>query len=390
MKNILYITLLAVALGACSNNKKLQEVDDIIESGDLQKMQEKRTEVLASYDSIGRILTRLELAIAEKDTTLRFPLVTVFEVKDTVFSRFVTIQGNVETSENILIFPEYQGVLTQVNVRQGQQVSKGQVLARIDDGGLSSQLAQLETQYALAKTTYERQQRLWDQQIGSEIQLLQAKTNMEATESSVKQLQSQLAKTTIRAPFSGVIDEIITEQGQVVGPGGNPLMRLVNLGNMRVKAAVPENYLQSVSRGVPVQVNFPAIQTTVEGSISAVGSFINPTNRTFQIEVEIPNTERKIKPNLMASLLINDYTNENTLAIPSNCIQENAAGDTFVFVLTEMDGNHATVKRTQIETGKKSNGFVEVLSGLNDADVIVKEGALTLKDGSRITIQSTN
>jgi membrane fusion protein (multidrug efflux system) len=390
MKKILYITILAITLAACSDNKKLQSVEDVIESGDLQKMQDKRTEIQTSFDSISRILSRLELAIAEKDTTLRFPLVTVFEVKDTVFSRFVAIQGNVETSENILIYPEYQGVLTNVNVRQGQQVSRGQVLARIDDGGLSSQLAQLETQYALAKTTYERQQRLWDQQIGSEIQLLQAKTNMQATESSVNQLRSQLNKTTIRAPFSGVIDEIITDQGQVVGPGGNALMRLVNLKDMRVKAAVPENYLQSVSKGSPVQVSFPAIQTVVDGKISAVGSYINPTNRTFQIEVEIPNTEEKIKPNLMASLQINDYTSENTFAIPSNCIVENAVGDKFVFVLNEIEGNNATVKRTQIETGKKSGGLVEVLSGLADSDIIVKDGALTLKDGARITIQTAN
>lgn len=390
MKKILYITILAMTLVACSDNKKLQSVEEAIESGDLQKMQDKRTEVLASYDSIGKILSRLELAIAEKDTTLRYPLVTTFKVKDTVFSRFVAIQGNVETSENILIFPEYQGVLSSVNVRQGQQVSKGQVLARIDDGGLSSQLAQLETQYALAKTTYERQQRLWDQQIGSEIQLLQAKTNMEATESSVKQLRSQLSKTTIRAPFSGVIDEIITEQGQVVGPGGNALMRLVNLKDMRVKAAVPENYLQSVSKGSAVQVSFPAIQTVVDGEISAVGSYINPTNRTFQIEVEIPNTEQKIKPNMMASLQINDYTSENTIAIPTNCIQENAVGEKFVFILNDIEENHATVTRTQIETGKKSNGFIEVLSGLTDSDIIVKDGALTLKDGARITVQSIN
>ncbi len=390
MKNILYITILVITLAACSNNKKLESVEKVIESGDLQKMQDKRTEVQASFDSIGRILSRLELAIAEKDTTLRYPLVTIFEVKDTVFTRSVAIQGNVETSENILIFPEYQGVLSSVNVRQGQQVSRGQILARIDDGGLSSQLAQLETQYALAKTTYERQQRLWDQQIGSEIQLLQAKTNMEATESSVKQLQSQLNKTNIRAPFSGVIDEIITEQGQVVGPGGNALMRLVNLKDMRVKAAVPENYLQSVSKGAPVQVTFPAIQTVVDGKISAVGSYINPTNRTFQIEVEIPNTEEKIKPNLMASLQINDYTSENTFAIPTNCIIENAVGDKFVFVLNEIEGNQASVKRTQIETGKKSGGLVEVLSGLSDSEIIVKDGAFTLKDGARVTIQNVN
>lgn len=390
MKQILYITIFSITLAACSDNKKLQSVDEAIDSSDLQKMQDKRTEVQASFDSIGRILNRLELAITEKDTTSRYPLVTVFEVKDTVFSRFVAIQGNVETSENILIYPEYQGVLSNVYVRQGQQVSRGQVLAKIDDGGLSSQLAQLETQYALAKTTFERQQRLWDQQIGSEIQLLQAKTNMEASESAVKQLQSQLGKTSIRAPFSGVIDEIITEQGSVVSPGGLALMRLVNLSDMRVKASVPENYLQSVTKGDPVKVNFPAIDTSIDGKISGVGSFINPTNRTFQIEVEIPNTEKRIKPNLMASLQINDYTNENALAIPTNCIQENATGEKFVYVLTEVGGNNAQVSRRQIETGKRSEGFVEVLRGLSDGDIVVKDGVLTLKDGARITIQAAN
>ncbi len=390
MKKTLYIFIAAITLGACSNNKNSESVQEAIDSGDLKTMTEKREQVMASYDSIGKLLSQLELAIAEKDTTSRYPLVTVFEVKDTVFSRFVAIQGNVETSENILIYPEYQGVLSNVYVKQGQQVSRGQVLAKIDDGGLSSQLAQLETQYALAKTTYERQQRLWDQQIGSEIQLLQAKTNMEASESAVKQLQSQLGKTSIRAPFSGVIDEIITEQGSVVGPGGMALMRLVNLSDMRVKASVPENYLQSVTKGDPVKVNFPAIDTSIDGKISGVGSFINPTNRTFQIEVEIPNTEQKIKPNLMASLQINDYTNENALAIPANCIQENAIGEKFVYVLTEIEGNTAQVSRKQIETGKRSEGFVEVLSGLADADVVVKDGALTLKDGARITIQARN
>lgn len=390
MKKALYILLAASTILACSNNKNSGSVQEAIDSGDLKKMTKKRVQILASYDSIGKLLSQLELAIAEKDTTSRYPLVTVFEVKDTVFSRFVAIQGNVETSENILIFPEYQGVLSKVFVKQGQQVSKGQVLAKIDDGGLSSQLAQLQTQFELAKTTYERQQRLWDQQIGSEIQLLQAKTNMEASESAVNQLQSQLGKTTVRAPFSGVIDEIITEQGSVVGPGGMALMRLVNLNDMRVKAAVPENYLQSVAKGDPVKIHFPAIQETVDGKISVVGSFINPTNRTFQVEVEIPNTQQKIKPNLIANLQINDYTNETAFAIPSNCIIENATGSHFVYVLNETEGNTAQVKRTQIETGKKSDGFVEVLSGISNADVIVNGGALTLKDGARVTIQTAN
>lgn len=390
MKKNLYILIASAVLLACSDSKNSDSVEEVIEKGNVTEMKQKREQILSSYDSIGKLLSQLEMAISEKDTAKNYPLVTTFKVKDTLFESYISIQGNVDTHENILIYPEYQGVLTTVNVKEGQRVSKGQVLAKIDDGGLSSQLAQLETQYELAKTTYERQQRLWDQQIGSEIQLLQAKTNMESTESSVKQLRSQLDKTTIRAPFSGVIDEIITEQGQVVGSGGQALMRIVSLDNMYVKAAVPESYMQSVTEGSSVKINLASIDTVVDGKISNVGNFINPTNRTFQVEVKIPNTEAKIKPNMMANLQINNYSKEEAITIPVIAIQESAAGEKYVYVLTDMEDDEAKVIRTQIETGRKSGGFVEVLSGLSDNDVIVKEGALTLKDGITISIKSEN
>lgn len=389
MKKTLYIFFAITFLVACSD-KKSDSVETVIEEGDLTTMKEKREQMLASYDSIGELLSQLEIAITEKDTAKNYPLVTTFQVKDTLFESFISIQGNVDTRQNILIFPEYQGVLTTLNVIEGQRVSKGQVLARIDDGGLSSQLAQLETQYELVKTTYERQQRLWDQQIGSEIQLLQAKTNMEATESSVKQLRSQLGKTTILAPFSGVIDEIITEQGQVVAPGGQALMRIVSLDKMFVKASVPESYLQSVDQGTPVKVNLTSIGTIVDGEISNVGSYINPTNRTFQVEVKIPNVDGKIKPNMMANLQINNYSQEEAITIPANAIQESATGVKYVYVLQDFEDNTAKVIRTTIETGQKSGEFVEVLDGLSSGDVIVKEGALTLKDGVTILVQPEN
>lgn len=390
MKKILYISFALSMLIACSDTKKSMTVEGVIEEGDLNRMKEKRTEVLASYDSIGKLLSQLEIAIEEKDTSKNYPLVSIYKIKDTIFESFITLQGSVDTRQNILIFPEYQGVLTSVNVKEGQQVSKGQLLAKIDDGGLSSQLAQLETQFELAKTTYERQQRLWDQKIGSEIQLLQAKTTMESTQSSVKQLRSQLEKTTIRAPFSGVIDEIITEQGQVVGPGGQALMRLVSLSDMYIKASVPESYIQSVDKGTSVKVNLSSINTNIDGKISNVGSYINPTNRTFQVEVKIPNVQERVKPNMMASLQINNYSKENAIAIPANTIQESATGEKFVYVLNEIENQNALVVRTKIETGRKSNGFIEVLSGLSDNDVIVKEGALTLKDGMTITFNEEN
>ncbi len=384
----MYILFLATTLVACGN-KNNESVDAVIKEGDLEKMRMKQEQVLKSYDSVGALLRKLEMAIAENDTTKKFPLVSTFQVKDTLFNNFVAIQGNVETSQNILLYPEYQGVLSRVYVKQGQAVVQGQLLAKIDDGGLSSQLDQLETQYQLAKTTYERQERLWNQKIGSEIQFLQAKATMDASKSTVDQLKSQLGRTSVRAPFSGVIDEVITDQGQVVAPGGQALMRIVSLSDMHIKASIPENYIQSVKSGAKVDINFPAIDLKTQGTIRSVGNYINPTNRTFQIEIEVPNVEKNIKPNLIANLQINNYSNENALIIPANAIQENARGDKYVFLLKDINGENARVVQTKIETGKRQAGFVEVISGLKDGDILVKEGALTLKDGVSVTTQTS-
>ncbi|NND88115.1 MAG: efflux RND transporter periplasmic adaptor subunit, partial [Flavobacteriaceae bacterium] len=245
MKQVLLLFALSFLIASCGESNP-GSIESVIESGDLQLMRAKKTQVLQSYDSIGKVLTRLDAAIAEKDTLNTFPLVTAFTVNDTVFDHYIDIQGSVETDQNILIYPEYQGLLTRVYVNEGDRVQKGQLLAKVDDGGLSSQVAQLETQYQLAKTTFERQERLWNQKIGSEIQYLQAKSNMEGLASSVNQLKAQLGRSTVRAPFSGEIDEIITDQGQVVAPGGQALMRIINLSDMYVKASIPENYLGSI------------------------------------------------------------------------------------------------------------------------------------------------
>ncbi|MDN3723278.1 efflux RND transporter periplasmic adaptor subunit [Aequorivita sp. SDUM287046] len=388
MKTTITILFAGLIMVSCGQ-KDPGSVEAVIESGDLSAMKAKKEQVLKSYDSIAQVLGRLEKAITEKDTLKKYPLVTTFTLKDTLFQHFIDIQGNVETDQNLLIYPEYQGVLTRVLVNEGDKVSKGQTLARIDDGGLSNQLAQMETQYDLAKTTFERQERLWNQKIGSEIQYLQAKANMEAAKSSVDQMRAQVGRTTVRAPFSGTIDEIITEQGTVVGPGGQPLMRIVALGDMYVKASVPEAYLGSIAKGTSVKMTFPAINKVVEGQVKNVGNYINPNNRTFQIEIDVPNKDKAIKPNLVAKLEINDYSQENAQLIPANAIQENSKGDKYVFVLTERVADEAKAVRKQIETGKKYEGMVEVISGLKPGETIVNEGALTLNDGSAVKIKET-
>ena len=297
------------------------------------------------------------------------------------------LQGNVTTKNLMVITPEYNGILTNVYVKEGQKVTKGQVLARIDDGGLGQQLAQLQIQADLAKTTFERQKRLWDQKIGSEIQYLQAKSSYESQQQAVNQLKQQLAKTTVRAPFSGTIDDIITEQGSVVGAGQTQLIRIVNLDNMYIETEVPERYISNVVAGKNVQVEFAVLGKTIDTKVRQASDFINPANRTFKVEIAIPNKEKTIKPNLTAKLKINDYTSENALLVPQSIISENAEGEQYVYVVKNKNANgEGVANRVIIKTGKTQGDVIEVLEGIENGVEIIKEGARSVKDGQTVKV----
>lgn len=386
MKYILPILTLSFLLISCSGQEDTQDVATVIASNNLEAIKTKRAEVKSKQSTIQQQLQELDAAIKKLGKKDNATLVTVEAIKDTVFNHFVEFRGNVETSQNVLVFPELQGTLKQVYVKEGDRVQKGQVLARIADGGMSSQVAQLETQAALAKTTFERQSRLWEQKIGSEIQYLQAKTNYEASISAVDQMKSQLGRTAVKAPFSGVIDNVITDQGTVVFPG-QQLFRIINLKDMRIKADIPERYIKSITKGKEVLVEFPVLGETIDTRVKQTGNYINPDNRTFAIEVDIPNAKGTIKPNLSARLKINDYTNEKAILIPLSVISEDASGSQYVYTVTENGTeNKANAQRQFIETGKTQRDFIEVLSGLENGDVIIIEGARSVKEGQEVQI----
>ncbi|MBN8566685.1 MAG: efflux RND transporter periplasmic adaptor subunit, partial [Flavobacteriales bacterium] len=312
MKKIIYLATFSLLLISCSGGNKEVNVDEVVKSKDLNKIKSSREIVHKEYEKLVAELAKLDKAIAELDPNKKNPLVKTITVKDTLFNHYIEIQGNVDTKENIVISPEYSGILTQVFVKAGQKVSKGQVLARIDDGGLSASLAQAETQLALAKTTFERQKNLWDQKIGSEIQFLQAKTSLESQQKVVAQIKSQLNKTNVVAPFLGTIDEVMTERGKVVAPGMN-LFRIVNLSNMYVTANVPENYIPQLKLGANVDVFLNALGKSYQGKVRQVGNYINPNNRTFSIEIALPNPDNLLRPNQVAVLKIEDYKNPKAI-----------------------------------------------------------------------------
>lgn len=386
MKNIIYTLTAAVVLYSCGG--KTTSVEDIIAQGDLEVIRTKKNEISEQQRTIEKEVAMLDSVIAVLSGEEKLPLVTTLTVKAEKFTHFLELQGDVQTKQNVLIYPEMGGTLYRVYVKEGQRVTKGQLLASIDDGGMGSQLAQLKTQAELAKTTYERQKRLWEQKIGSEIQFLQAKSSYEATENIVKQAQSQLGKSTIRAPFSGIIDNVIKDQGTVVAPGpGSEVFRIVNLSDMYVEVDVPESYLDGIQKGKEAIVYFPVLGDTVISKIRQTGNFINPSNRAFTVEIPVDNKNGSIKPNLTAKVSINDYSSDSAITIPQSIISENAEGEQYVYIAKKLDKeNEAVVNRQIIMTGRTQGSLVEILSGISDGDQLVKEGARSVKDDQKVQI----
>lgn len=386
MKQIIYALLLLVLVVSCGEKQKKNSIERLIAKKDVAGLKEKQNKLQAEYNDITAQLTEISEALEKLENNKQLPIVTTFMVHDTVFTHKIQVQGSVDTKNNTMLFSEFSGVLTHLYVKKGQRVGRGQLVARVDDGGLSQQLGQAEVQYDLAKTTYERQARLWEKKIGSEIQYLQAKTTMEAAKRSVNQIKAQLGKTTIRAPFSGIIDDVPVKQGAVVLPGQTPIARLVNLNDMYVRSDLSESYLGKIKVGTPVQVLFPAIGETLTSKVRQVGNFINPNNRTFYVEIGIPNKGGIIKPNLMATLEMADYQNDSALVVPENIVQEDSRGSSYIYTIGEENGKKIA-KKVQVQKGLTQGRFVEITEGLESGMMVINEGSQGMQDGLVVEVK---
>jgi membrane fusion protein, multidrug efflux system len=377
MKKIISIFILSVVLFSCGKKENTASIDDLIKSKNAKELQNRKSAMQADIAKIEQALATIEVKQSEA-------LVSVETLKDTVFNHYLDIQGSLQTKENILIQPEMPGALIALNVKAGQRVSKGQTLGKVDDGGMSQQLASVENQYNLAKTTFERQKRLWDQKIGSEIQFLQAQTQMVGLQKSMLQMKAQLDKTLIKAPFSGVIDEVYVERGQVVSASPQGLMRIVNLSNMYVSTTVPETYIGKLKVGTQVDVFLTSLNKTYKGKVRQVANYINPSNRSFGIEVSLPNPENLLRPNQVAKLKIMDYTNKSAIVVPTNVVQEDGEGNKFVFTVSDSNGKTGKAKKTIVSLGKSSDNVTEIAKGLSEKDLIVTEGVNTISEGMKL------
>ena len=289
----------------------------------------------------------------------------------------------------MILYPEYSGRIIKIYVDEGDRVNKGQALAKIDDGGLFNELKLVESQTKLAKTIFDRQSKLWNDKIGSEIQYLESKTNYEIQKNRLESLKQSLAKTTIDAPFSGTIDEIFIEEGNLVSPPMMPdqgnAFRIVNLNELYVEAVIPENFIGKIKKGAQVLVEIPVLNITFNSTIKHSVNSINKLSRTFKIEVSVPENELDLIPNLNVEINILDYSNSEAILVPESIVSEDSENNKFLYTI---ENNKA--KKTIVETGYTQNGMIEIVNGLNINQIVINEGGRIVKGGQNVKIYNNN
>ena len=362
----LCVIALVIFLASCGSDQPKDK------KAELEQLKKERTELNAKIDKLQAELGNGQNAAAAKD-------VTATTINESVFQNFLEVQGRVDAEDNVEITPEVPGSVTAVYVKVGQQVSRGQVLAQLDDKVLSQNIAQLQTQLDLATTVFNRQKNLWDQKIGTEVQYLTAKSQKEGLQRQLSGLQSQAAMSKVKSPVSGTVDAMDLKVGQSVAPGQPTGIRIVNASKLKVVALVAETYAGRVNQGDEVEVLLPDAGDSLKTRISFAAKMIDPVSRGFNVEVKLPSN-KKFRPNMVAVLKIVDYENEKALTVPINSIQRSETSE-YVFVAV-----NGKAKRTNIKTGKISEGNAEVLSGLKAGDKVITTGFQDLNDGDAVKL----
>ncbi len=370
-KNYLILLALPLLVLACG-----QEKDKKTQLAELKQEQQKIAVQIKQLES--ELNTGKDTANNEK-----VALVQVELVEPQTLQHFVTVQGSVDSDKNISVSPKMPGTVTAVYVDEGDAVKAGQVMAVIDDDVLQQSMAELKTGLELATTVYEKQKALWEQKIGSEIQYLQAKNNKESLERRMATLKAQLAQTRVVAPISGTVDAVGLRIGEPASPGLTSI-RVVNLSDMVVKAKIADTYINTVRQGDKVEVELVNTKEKMTGKVTFAGKVVNPATRTFDVEVSIPNKDGKLKPNMLATVSINDQNAQNALVVNQNLIQRTEAGD-IIFVAKE-EGGKTVAEMRKIKMGLSYNGAVAVTEGLKTGDKIVTVGYQDLVDGQPVSI----
>lgn len=332
-------------------------------------------------------ITDLEKEIEKLEPNKEKPkkLVTTTLLESGDFKRYIDIQGAVLSSDAVYASPELGGRLTSMPHKEGDYVKQGALIATMDMESVEKQKQELLTTLELAKDIYNRQERLWKQEIGSEVQYLEAKNNVERLEKSLETLNFNLTKANVYAPISGYVDMVFLKKGELAGPGA-PIIQIINTNTVKVVADVPESLLGKVKRGEYVEIEFPALELTRKGKVSLIGRSIDPANRTFKVEVNLSNPKGKLKPNLLSIVKINDLSIKNAITIPLEYVQQEISGKDYVYIASDSPEGKVTEK-SYVVTGPTFENNIVIESGLNTGDEMILEGARGLASGDLLEIE---
>ncbi len=299
--------------------------------------------------------------------------VSVIKPEVSEFKHYISVQGSLMSDDMVNASSDLGGRVMKLSVKEGQNVRKGQLIADLDMETLDKQRAELVKTLELAEEVYARQERLWSQNIGSELQYLQAKNNKERLEKSLETLDFNKAKSKVYAPISGSVLSLNIKAGEMAGPG-MPIVTLLNVSNIKVSAEVPESYLKAIKKGDKIEVELPALGETRTATINLIGNAINPANRTFKIEASLRNSDKVLKPNLLANVKLNDYTKADAISIPVELVQQEVGGKSYVYSVQEKD-NNLTAQRIYVTTGEVQGGKIIINEGLKGDEQLILDGA---------------
>ncbi len=353
---------------------------------DLAAKQQRLGELQKQEAALKKEMQALQAEIAALDTTApaaRTVLVTTRPVERKKFAHFVEVRGSVESNRNINLSAEANGMIERVPVQEGQMVRRGQTLMQIDAAIQRNQIAELDSRLSLARTLYEKREGLWEQGIGTEVQYLEAKNNVEALEKQLATLRTQTGKATVRAPFDGVVDAILMREGEMAAPGA-PLIRLVSLDQVYVQADVSERYLGQIERGAEARVRFPSLGTEKTGKVRAVSQVIKTDNRTFSIEIDIENKSGQLRPKMLAVAQMKDFEEAEAIVIPTNLIQQRR-DQNFVYVLDKA-GQTAMARRVNVEKGRTYQAETVITEGLRGDEILIDEGSREVSDSTLVQV----
>ena len=382
MKYLLSILTVIILLQACGPTEPEYPTDL---KGKQVLLKEKQKTLRELTKEVAKLESEIETLDPNSKKEKPRTLVTTQVVEKSDFNRFIELQAGIESEDMVAASSETGGRLMTMTAKEGQYIKKGALIGTIDMQAVDKQIAELEKSLELAVDVFNRQKKLWDQNIGSEMQFLQAKNNKERLEKSIESVKFQLTKANVYAPISGVVDMVIAKPGEMTAPG-SPIVQFLNTSRVKVVADIPEKYLRSVKQGQMMDIQIPALELKKRGRVTMLGRSINPANRTFKVEINLNNANGVLKPNLLATVLLNDFSEKNVITVPLELVQQEVSGNSFVYVKGE-GTEGATAKKIKVVTGESYEGKVIITEGLIGGEEIIVAGARNVVDGELIKIQ---